>query len=152
QRRRVPAVFGIAAAAGYSRPADGRKGIRGAHWIVLVDTVVRQRVLPKNRQRSRHFLSQDRPRRRQGGCHDEAGHIRCNDPRGRWRVLRSGGAGRRRQDVHRPWDFIETDCQVTWYGITLYGVIDAGFGYQTHGAPFDPRSPPGASYLVQKTN
>ena len=25
------------------------------------------------------------------------------------------------------WDFIETDCQLTWYGITLYGVIDAGF-------------------------
>jgi predicted porin len=50
------------------------------------------------------------------------------------------------------WDFIETDCQLTWYGITLYGAIDAGFGYQTHGAPFDPRSPPGASYLVQKTN
>jgi predicted porin len=48
------------------------------------------------------------------------------------------------------WDFIETDCQLTWYGITLYGAIDAGFGYQTHGAPFDPRSPPGASYLVQK--
>src|SRR5882757_1321252 len=48
------------------------------------------------------------------------------------------------------WDFIETDCQLTWYGITLYGAIDAGFGYQTHGAPFDPRSPPGGSYLVQK--
>src|SRR6266436_3327400 len=48
------------------------------------------------------------------------------------------------------WDFIETDCQLTWYGITLYGAIDAGFGYQTHGAPLDPRSPPGASYLVQK--
>jgi len=37
------------------------------------------------------------------------------------------------------WDFIETDCQLTWYGI-----------YQTHGAPLDPRSPPGASYLVQR--
>ena len=48
------------------------------------------------------------------------------------------------------WDFIETDCQLTWYGITLYGVIDAGFTYQTHGAPLDPRSPPGASYLVQR--
>ena len=47
------------------------------------------------------------------------------------------------------WDFIETDCQLTWYGITLYGVIDAGFTYQTHGAPLDPRSPPGASYLVE---
>jgi predicted porin len=48
------------------------------------------------------------------------------------------------------WDFIETDCQLTWYGITLYGTIDAGATYQTHGAPFDPRSPPGSAYLVEK--
>jgi len=48
------------------------------------------------------------------------------------------------------WDFIETDCQLTWYGITLYGAIDAGFSYQTHGAPLDPRSPPGSAYLVQR--
>src|SRR5260370_29054759 len=48
------------------------------------------------------------------------------------------------------WDFIETDCQLTWYGITLYGAIDAGFGYQTHGAPLDTRSPPGSAYIVQR--
>src|SRR5215471_9941736 len=48
------------------------------------------------------------------------------------------------------WDFIETDCQLTWYGITLYGVVDAGFGYQSHGAPFDSRSPPGSAYIVQR--
>jgi hypothetical protein len=48
------------------------------------------------------------------------------------------------------WDFIATDCQLTWYGITLYGVIDAGFTYQTHGAPLDPRSPPGSAYIVQR--
>jgi predicted porin len=48
------------------------------------------------------------------------------------------------------WDFIETDCQLTWYGITIYGAIDMGFTYQTHGAPFDPRSPPGSAYLVQR--
>ena len=48
------------------------------------------------------------------------------------------------------WDFIETDCQLTWYGITLYGVIDAGFTYQTHGAPLDTRSPPGSAYIVQR--
>src|SRR5262249_44350149 len=50
------------------------------------------------------------------------------------------------------WDFIETNCQLPGSGIRLYGAIDAGYGYQTHGAPLDPRSPPGASYLVQKTN
>jgi predicted porin len=50
------------------------------------------------------------------------------------------------------WDFIETDCQLTWYGITVYGTIDAGFGWQSHGAPFDPRSAVSASYLIQKQN
>jgi predicted porin len=47
------------------------------------------------------------------------------------------------------WDFIDTNCQLTWYGITVYGTIDAGVGWQSHGAPFDPRSAK-ASYLIQK--
>jgi predicted porin len=50
------------------------------------------------------------------------------------------------------WNFISTDCQLTWRGITLYGAVDAGFGYQTHGTPWDPRSAVTASYLVQKQN
>lgn len=50
------------------------------------------------------------------------------------------------------WDFIATDCQLTWYGITLYGTVDAGVGWQSHGAPFDRRSAVGASYLIQKQN
>ena len=50
------------------------------------------------------------------------------------------------------WDFIETNCELTWQGITLYGTIDAGGGWQSHGAPFDPRSAPGASYLIEKMN
>jgi predicted porin len=50
------------------------------------------------------------------------------------------------------WDFIATDCQLTWQGITVYGTIDAGVGWQSHGAPFDPRSAVGASYLIQKQN
>src|SRR5436309_9204312 len=49
-------------------------------------------------------------------------------------------------------DFIGTNCQLTWHGITLYGTIDAGFGWQSHGAPWDPRSAVGASYLIQKQN
>jgi predicted porin len=51
-----------------------------------------------------------------------------------------------------PWDFIATDCQLFWQGITLYGTIDAGVGWQSHGVPFDPRSAVGASYLIQKQN
>src|SRR3954462_11892909 len=50
------------------------------------------------------------------------------------------------------WDFIATDCQLTWQGITVYGTIDAGVGWQSHGAPFDPRSAVAASYLIQKQN
>src|SRR3981189_2872640 len=48
------------------------------------------------------------------------------------------------------WGFISTDCQLTWQGITVYGTIDTGFGWQSHGAPWDPRSAVGASYLIQK--
>src|SRR5258708_24234313 len=50
------------------------------------------------------------------------------------------------------WSFIATDCQLTWQGITVYGAIDAGFGWQSHGAPWDPRSAVVASYLIQKQN
>src|ERR1700704_1852302 len=50
------------------------------------------------------------------------------------------------------WDFIDTSCQLSWHGITIYGTIDAGVGWQSHGAPFDPRSAVGASYLIQKQN
>jgi len=50
------------------------------------------------------------------------------------------------------WSFIATDCQLTWQGITVYGTIDAGFGWQSHGAPWDPRSAVVASYLIQKQN
>src|ERR1700742_2702036 len=51
-----------------------------------------------------------------------------------------------------PWDFLSTNCQLSWAGITIYGTIDAGVTYQTHGTPYDPRSAVGASYLIQKQN
>ncbi|WP_027578032.1 porin [Bradyrhizobium sp. Ai1a-2] len=49
-------------------------------------------------------------------------------------------------------DFVTTNCQLTWEGITVFGIIDTGFGWQSHGASFDPRSAVGASYLIQKQN
>jgi predicted porin len=49
-------------------------------------------------------------------------------------------------------DFIATTCQLTWQGITVYGTIDAGGGWQSHGAPFDPQSAAGASYRIRKSN
>ncbi|HLQ94703.1 MAG TPA: hypothetical protein VK148_32195, partial [Xanthobacteraceae bacterium] len=29
------------------------------------------------------------------------------------------------------WGFVFTDCQLTWQGITVYGTIDTGFGWQS---------------------
>jgi predicted porin len=51
-----------------------------------------------------------------------------------------------------PADFFTTNCQLTWHGITLFGIVDTGVGWQSHGAPFDPKSAVGSSYLIQKQN
>ncbi|HEY2535099.1 MAG TPA: hypothetical protein VGJ20_45575, partial [Xanthobacteraceae bacterium] len=48
------------------------------------------------------------------------------------------------------WDFVATACPLTWYGVTLYGTVDVGGGWQSHGAPFSPVSSVGASYLISK--
>src|SRR3981081_1619520 len=50
QRRRVSAVFGIAAAAGYSLKADRREGGRGAERVGVRDGVQGRRVLSENGQ------------------------------------------------------------------------------------------------------
>ena len=50
------------------------------------------------------------------------------------------------------WDFMATSCELSWQGITIYGTVDAGGGWQSHGAPLDSRSAPGASYLIEKIN
>ena len=46
------------------------------------------------------------------------------------------------------YDFFVTACPLTWNGVTLYGTVDMGGTYQTHGSPFDPNFPTGASYLL----
>src|SRR6266536_1236075 len=53
----MSAVFGIAAAAGYSLPADRREGVGTAHRIVFEDAVVRQRVLCNVPPRRRPAIS-----------------------------------------------------------------------------------------------
>ena len=50
------------------------------------------------------------------------------------------------------YDFLATSCPLTWYGITVYGTVDVGVGYQTHGAPFNKYFPTGASYFINKMN
>jgi predicted porin len=44
------------------------------------------------------------------------------------------------------------DCPLTWNGITLYGVIDVGAGYQTHGVPFNGAYPNGVEELISKNS
>jgi predicted porin len=46
------------------------------------------------------------------------------------------------------YDFFLTACPLSWYGVTFYGIVDVGGDYQTHGTPFDPNHPVGASYLL----
>src|ERR1700747_881041 len=50
------------------------------------------------------------------------------------------------------WSFIATNCQLNWQGITVFGIVDTGVGWQSHAAAFDPKSAVGSSYLIQKQN
>jgi predicted porin len=47
-------------------------------------------------------------------------------------------------------DFVVTACPLTWNGITLYGTIDGGVTWLSHGVPFNGTSAVGADYLIQK--
>jgi predicted porin len=44
------------------------------------------------------------------------------------------------------------DQGLTWHGITLYGIIDIGLQYETHGAPFSDYHPAGSANIVQKNS
>jgi predicted porin len=48
--------------------------------------------------------------------------------------------------------FIVTDCPLTYYGITVYGTVDIGGGYETHGTPFNNNIITGVEELVQKNS
>ena len=47
-------------------------------------------------------------------------------------------------------DFVVTACPLSWNGITVYGTIDGGVTWLSHGAPFNGTSAVGADYLIQK--
>src|ERR1700686_5398865 len=47
-------------------------------------------------------------------------------------------------------DFVLTACPLSWNGITVYGTIDGGVTWMSHGAPFNGTSAVGAAYLIQK--
>lgn len=47
---------------------------------------------------------------------------------------------------------IAEDQGLTWHGITIYGIIDVGLQYETHGAPFSDYHPAGSANIVQKNS
>jgi predicted porin len=47
-------------------------------------------------------------------------------------------------------DFILTNCQLSWHGITVYGIVDAGVGWQSHGAAFNGTSALSETYLISR--
>ena len=52
------------------------------------------------------------------------------------------------------WDWLNasvSDCPLTYAGITLYGNLDGGYGYETHGAPGNP-SADKVNYVIQKNS
>jgi predicted porin len=44
------------------------------------------------------------------------------------------------------------DDTLTWHGITLYGIVDIGLQYESHGAPFSDSHPAGSANIVQKNS
>jgi predicted porin len=48
--------------------------------------------------------------------------------------------------------FIVTDCPLTYYGITVYGTIDMGGGYESHGAAFNKNIISGVQELIRKNS
>jgi hypothetical protein len=45
-------------------------------------------------------------------------------------------------------DFFTTSCPLSWYGISVYGTVDAGVSWQSHGTPFSPSYGPGTEPLI----
>jgi len=85
--------------------------------------------------------------------------ISLERPSSRWRALLAGAAlalaasGAQAQSSGAPSGSNPSDDQtLTWHGITLYGVVDVDFQYETHGAPFSPYFISGGSDIVQKNS
>jgi predicted porin len=47
---------------------------------------------------------------------------------------------------------ITGDDALTWHGITLYGVIDIGYQFDTHSAPFTPYRPAASGNIVRQND
>jgi predicted porin len=49
-------------------------------------------------------------------------------------------------------EFITTTCPLTYYGITLYGTVDMGVGWESHGTKFNSSIVTGVEEFVQKNS
>ena len=47
-------------------------------------------------------------------------------------------------------EFFTTTCPLSYGGVTLYGTVDVGVGYDKFGAPFNPFFPTGVQELIGK--
>jgi predicted porin len=56
------------------------------------------------------------------------------------------------QAAKSPLNTLTGDGPLTWRGITLFGVIDAGLAWQSHGAPFNGYYPQGLEYAIAKNS
>ena len=56
------------------------------------------------------------------------------------------------QAVRAPLDALASDGPLKWHGITLFGVLDAGVAWQSHGAPFNGYYPQGLEYAISKNS
>ena len=64
-----------------------------------------------------------------------------------------GGAGiAHAQSSGNPAPTASDDTALTWKGITLYGIVDVAYQYETHGAPFNNYFITGGSEIVQKNS
>ena len=53
------------------------------------------------------------------------------------------------------YDFLTSgpdDCPLAWHGVTLYGRLDYGVGYESHGARFNGDYPNGVQTLIKKNS
>lgn len=48
-----------------------------------------------------------------------------------------------------PVTFLTTDCPLSWHGITVYGALDMGVGWESHGAPLNDSLISGVQELVR---
>jgi predicted porin len=49
-------------------------------------------------------------------------------------------------------EFVTASCALSWYGITVYGTIDAGGTWQNHGTPFNRILPAGVEPVISKNS